>query len=95
MYPREESNFHLILRRDLFYPLNYRGGSSIIPEQLQEKSLFRTIAIYKGPIAHLVERYYGIVEVTGSIPVRSTKKVYCTLCKNLYNSRKVTQLQNL
>jgi hypothetical protein len=27
-----------------------------------------------GPLAHLVERYYGIVEVTGSSPVRSTNK---------------------
>lgn len=26
-----------------------------------------------GPLAHLVERYYGIVEVAGSSPARSTK----------------------
>ena len=25
LYPRLESNQHLILRRDLFYPLNYEG----------------------------------------------------------------------
>lgn len=25
-----------------------------------------------GPLAHLVERHYGIVEATGSNPVRST-----------------------
>ena len=28
MCPREELNFHLILRSDLFYPLNYEGSSS-------------------------------------------------------------------
>ena len=27
-----------------------------------------------GPLAHLVERYYGIVEVVGSSPTRSTHK---------------------
>ena len=26
----------------------------------------------KGPLAHLVERFHGMEEVTGSIPVRST-----------------------
>lgn len=25
--PREESNFHFVLRTDLFYPLNYGGDS--------------------------------------------------------------------
>lgn len=28
---------------------------------------------FRGPVAHLVERDYGIVEATGSNPVRSTK----------------------
>ena len=26
----------------------------------------------KGPLAHLVERFHGMEEATGSIPVRST-----------------------
>lgn len=29
MCPREELNFHLILRSDLFYPLNYEGVFAI------------------------------------------------------------------
>ena len=32
-----------------------------------------------GPLAQLVERYYGIVEVSGSKPLRSTKKISCTV----------------
>ena len=32
-----------------------------------------TIFINNGPLAQLVERFYGIEKVTGSNPVRSTK----------------------
>ena len=28
-----------------------------------------------GPLAHLVERFHGMEEVKGSIPLRSTRKV--------------------
>ena len=28
---------------------------------------------FRGPLAHLVERFHGMEEATGSIPVRSTK----------------------
>ncbi len=31
MCPWEESNFHLILRSDLFYPLNYKGMQGRLP----------------------------------------------------------------
>ncbi len=30
----------------------------------------------KGPLAHLVERFHGMEEATGSIPVRSTKNCF-------------------
>lgn len=32
----------------------------------------KAVSLMRGELAHLVERYYGIVEVTGSIPVFST-----------------------
>jgi hypothetical protein len=30
-----------------------------------------------GPVAHLVERFHGMEEVRGSIPLRSTVNTFC------------------
>ncbi len=40
--------------------------------------------LHLGPLAHLVERFHGMEEVTGSIPVRSTK---FDLTKNAIRAR--------
>jgi hypothetical protein len=66
--PREESNLDRLVRSEPFYPLNYKG-------------IFNRFVLYYnrsqrinkgGPLAHLVERFHGMEEATGSNPVRST-----------------------
>ena len=81
--PRRESNPHFILRTDLFYPLNYEGDLKApcnghlhrlycLGYCCKFHESFIEWNNYQGPLAHLVERFHGMEEATGSNPVWST-----------------------
>ncbi len=67
----KKQDYHGVCRIDYFSADIY-NELQVIGKILIESS---------GPLAHLVERHNGIVEVTGSIPVRST--IYFEQSKNL------------